>query len=81
MKQFFAVFQYELGTYLKKRTFQVVTLLLMLAIAVGMTLPRFFAGGGEAASGGGGTRGRDDRGGDDRRRRYLGAVPEPGLWR
>ena len=52
MKQFFAVFQYELGTYLKKRTFQVVTLLLMLAIAVGMTLPRFFAGGGEAASGG-----------------------------
>ncbi len=43
MKQFFAVFEYELGTYLKKRPFQIVTLLLMVLIAVGLTLPRFFA--------------------------------------
>lgn len=47
MKQFFAVFQYELGTYLKKRPFQIVTLLLMVLIAVGMTLPRFLASGEE----------------------------------
>lgn len=45
MKQFLAVFQYELGTYLKKRPFQIVTLLLMVLIAVGMTLPRFLASG------------------------------------
>ncbi len=47
MKQFFAVFEYELGTYLKKRPFQIVTLLLMVLIAVGMTLPRFLASGEE----------------------------------
>lgn len=47
MKQFLAVFQYELGTYLKKRPFQIVTLLLMVLIAVGMTLPRFLASGEE----------------------------------
>ena len=43
MKQFSAVFEYELGTYLKKRPFQIVTILLMVLIAVGLTLPRFFA--------------------------------------
>ncbi len=43
MKQFFAVFEYEMGTYLKKRPFQIVTFLLMVLIAVGLTLPRFFA--------------------------------------
>lgn len=48
MKQFFAVFEYELGTYLKKRAFQVVTILLMVLIAVGFTLPRFFASSEEA---------------------------------
>ena len=42
MKQFFAVFEYELGTYLKKRPFQIVTILLMVLIAVGLTIPRFY---------------------------------------
>ena len=50
MKQFFAVFEYEMGTYLKKRPFQIVTLLLMVLIAVGLTLPRFFASSEESSS-------------------------------
>lgn len=50
MKQFFAVFEYEMGTYLKKRPFQIVTLLLMFLIAVGLTLPRFFASSEESSS-------------------------------
>lgn len=41
MKQFLAVFEYELGTYLKKKPFQIVTILLMVLIAVGLTIPRF----------------------------------------
>ena len=50
MKQFFAVFEYEMGIYLKKRPFQIVTLLLMVLIAVGLTLPRFFASSEESSS-------------------------------
>lgn len=50
MKQFFAVFEYEMGTYLKKRPFQIVTFLLMVLIAVGLTLPRFFASSEESSS-------------------------------
>lgn len=50
MKQFFAVFEYELGTYLKKRPFQIVTILLMVLIAVGLTIPRFFTSSEEATS-------------------------------
>lgn len=50
MKQFWAVFEYELGTYLKKRPFQIVTILLMVLIAVGLTLPRFFASSEEEVS-------------------------------
>ena len=43
MKQFLAVFEYELGTYLKKKPFQIVTILLMVLIAVGLTIPRFLS--------------------------------------
>lgn len=43
MKQFLAVFEYELGTYLKKKPFQIVTILLMVLIAVGLTIPRFIS--------------------------------------
>ena len=50
MKQFLAVFEYELGTYLKKKPFQIVTILLMVLIAVGLTIPRFLTSSEEGPS-------------------------------
>ena len=45
MKQFFSIFCFELGVYVRGRAMRIVTLLLMLAVLVAMSYPRFAGGG------------------------------------
>ena len=40
MKQGFNIFKFEYGAYLKSKAFVIITILLMLVVGVGLSIPR-----------------------------------------